>query len=80
MGVWGSGNFDEDMAEEHLAEVPRPLLQQIEEAAGDAGDPSAMEPDEYGGAAMLCNMEIIACLAEHLGKGCRTCQTEDTYR
>ncbi|MEC7521718.1 MAG: DUF4259 domain-containing protein [Myxococcota bacterium] len=64
MGVWGPGNLEEDTAEEHLNWLLQPLLQQIAETAGN---PTAMEPDEYDSVAMMCNIEIIACLAEGIG-------------
>ncbi|NPC72040.1 MULTISPECIES: DUF4259 domain-containing protein [Corallococcus] len=65
MGTWGFGNFENDTAGEHLVGVVRPLLQQI---ADTVRDEALMAPDEYDGVAMISNLEIIACLAESLGK------------
>jgi hypothetical protein len=65
LGTWGPGNFENDGAAEHLLEVCQPLLDQIEEAMKD---PSSLEPDAYLSDIVLANLEIIACLSEHLGR------------
>ena len=65
MGTWGPGNFENDCAADHLFEVCGPLLKQIEKAMKD---PSAIEPDEYDADIVTANLEIIACLSEHLGR------------
>ena len=65
MGTWGPGNFENDCAADHLHEVCGPLLKQIEEAMSDV---SSIEPDEYDGDIVPANLEIIACLTEHLGR------------
>jgi hypothetical protein len=65
MGVWGPGNFENDYAADHLYAVCGPLLGQIEEAMND---PSSLAPDEDTSYIVVANLEILACLAEHLGR------------
>ncbi|MEE1747385.1 MULTISPECIES: DUF4259 domain-containing protein [unclassified Streptomyces] len=67
MGTWGSGNFDSDTAADHLSGITGRLLSEIEEAM--AGDPVVLEPDEYDGVAVPCNIELLALIAEqgHVG-------------
>ena len=65
MGTWGPGNFENDCEADHLYEVCGPLLKQVEEAMND---PAAIEPDEYDADIVTANLEIIACLSEHLGR------------
>jgi hypothetical protein len=43
----------------------RPLLTEIEEAMEE---PASLEPDEYEADIVMANLEIIACLSEHLGR------------
>lgn len=62
MGTWGPGNFDDDTAADHLSSVSARLVEEIEAAM--AGDPVALEPDEYAGVAVPCNVELLALLAE----------------
>jgi hypothetical protein len=65
MGVWGPGNFENDYAADHLFSVCGPLLNQIEEAMND---PSSLAPDEDDSYIVMANLEILACVAEHLGR------------
>ncbi|WTW92793.1 DUF4259 domain-containing protein [Streptomycetaceae bacterium NBC_01309] len=67
MGTWGSGNFDSDTAADHLADVMARLITEVDEAM--AGDPVRIEPDEYWGVAVPCNLEILHLLAQqdHVG-------------
>ncbi|WP_436772353.1 DUF4259 domain-containing protein [Yinghuangia sp. YIM S09857] len=67
MGTWGSGNFDSDTAADHLAEVMDRLITEVAEAM--AGDPVGIEPDEYWGVAVPCNLELLELLAAqgHVG-------------
>jgi hypothetical protein len=67
VGTWGSGNFDSDTAADHLSGVTGRLVSQIEEAM--AGDPVGLEPDEYDGVAVPCNVELLCLIAEqnHVG-------------
>lgn len=62
MGTWGAGNFDGDTAADHLSSLTARLREEIAKAM--AGDPVELEPDEYWGNAVPCNVEILAMLAE----------------
>lgn len=61
MGTWDSGNFDNDTAADHLSVLTAKLLDEVEEAM--TGDPVVLEADEYWGAAVPCNLEILTLLA-----------------
>lgn len=61
MGTWGSGNFESDTAAEHLSTVIGRLVAEV--AGAMAGDPAAIEPDEYWGAAVPCHLELLYVLA-----------------
>lgn len=61
MGTWDSGNFDSDTAADHLSDLTGRLVREIEEAM--AGDPVELEPDDYWGVAVPCNLEILHVLA-----------------
>ena len=65
MGTWGSGNFENDAAADHLIDLCRPLLTEIE---GAMKDPSSLVPDGDDAVIVIANLEIIACLSEHLGR------------
>jgi hypothetical protein len=61
MGTWGAGNFDSDTAADHLAMVVDRLVTEVAEAM--AGDPVRIEPDEYWGVAVPCNLELLHLIA-----------------
>ncbi|MDX2646154.1 DUF4259 domain-containing protein [Streptomyces sp. PA03-1a] len=61
MGGWGSGNFDEDTAADHLSVLTGRLVREVEDAV--AGAPGALEPDEYWGVAVPCNVELLHLIA-----------------
>lgn len=61
VGTWGTGNFDGDTAADHLSIIVDRLVREVEEAM--AGDPVGLEPDEYWGVAVPCNLEILHLLA-----------------
>jgi hypothetical protein len=65
MGTWGPGNFENDAAADHLMDLCAPLLTEIEKAMEE---PASLEPDEYEADIVMANLEIIACLSEHLGR------------
>ncbi|MFF3393196.1 DUF4259 domain-containing protein [Streptomyces sp. NPDC002669] len=67
MGTWGAGNFDSDTAADHLSDVTGRLVSRIGEAM--AGDPVALEPDEYDGVTVPCDIELLCLIAEqgHVG-------------
>ncbi|MFI0895452.1 DUF4259 domain-containing protein [Streptomyces sp. NPDC020983] len=60
MGTWGAGNFDSDTAADHLGELAGRLVGEVAEAM--AGDPVELEPDEYWGVAVPCNLELLLLL------------------
>ncbi|GAA1167779.1 hypothetical protein F4556_001129 [Kitasatospora gansuensis] len=62
MGTWGSGNFESDAALDHLSIVVDRLVTEVAEAM--AGDPVALEPDEYWGVAVPCHLELLHVLAQ----------------
>ncbi|TXS48810.1 DUF4259 domain-containing protein [Streptomyces sp. t39] len=62
MGTWGSGNFESDTALDHLSAVVDRLVTEVAEAM--AGDPVVVEPDEYWGVAVPCNLELLRVLAQ----------------
>jgi hypothetical protein len=61
MGTWGAGNFDSDTAADHLGELVGRLVAEVAEAM--AGDPVELEPDEYWGVAVPCNLELLLHLS-----------------
>ncbi|MDX3076258.1 DUF4259 domain-containing protein [Streptomyces sp. NPDC088354] len=61
MGGWGAGNFDEDTAADHLGLLTGRLTAEVARAM--EGDPSDLEPDEYWGVAVPCNLELLHLLA-----------------
>ncbi|MER5353639.1 DUF4259 domain-containing protein [Kitasatospora sp. NPDC002551] len=61
MGTWGSGNFESDTALDHLSVVVDRLVDEVSQAM--AGDPVELEPDEYWGVAVPCNLELLYTLA-----------------
>ncbi|MFF3561229.1 DUF4259 domain-containing protein [Streptomyces sp. NPDC002574] len=61
MGSWGAGNFDEDTAADHLGLLTGRLTAEVARAM--EGDPSELEPDEYWGVAVPCNLELLHLLA-----------------
>jgi hypothetical protein len=60
VGTWGSGNFESDTALDHLSIVVARLVTEVAEAM--AGDPVEIEPDEYWGVAVPCNLELLHVL------------------
>ncbi|GAA2781620.1 hypothetical protein GCM10010441_03210 [Kitasatospora paracochleata] len=62
MGTWGSGNFESDTALDHLSIVVDRLVTEVAEAM--AGDPVDLEPDEYWGVAVPCNLELLHVLVQ----------------
>ncbi|MFD3518924.1 DUF4259 domain-containing protein [Streptomyces sp. NPDC058653] len=61
MGTWGAGNFDSDTAADHLGGLADRLIAEVTEAM--TGDPVELEPDEYWGVAVPCNLELLLVLA-----------------
>ncbi len=69
MGTWGSGNFDDDTAADHLSELTDRLITEVTEAM--SGDPVGIEPDEYWGVAVPCNLELLHLIAQQRYVGAR---------
>lgn len=61
MGTWGSGNFESDTALDHLSIRIDRIVTEVAEAV--AGDPVELEPDEYWGVAVPCDLELLHVLA-----------------
>lgn len=61
MGTWGSGNFDDDTAADYLSGVIDRLVTEVADVM--AGDPIQLEPDEYWGVAIPCQLELLCHLA-----------------
>lgn len=60
VGTWGAGNFDSDTAADHLGALADRLVSEVTEAM--AGDPVELEPDEYWGTSVPCNLELLLLL------------------
>lgn len=60
MGTWGAGNFDSDTAADHLGDLAGRLVAEVTDAM--VGDPVELEPDEYGGVTVPCNLELLLVL------------------
>lgn len=61
MGDWGTGNFENDTAADHLSMLTDRLITEVADAM--AGDPVGIEPDEYWGVAVPANLELLSLLA-----------------
>lgn len=61
MGTWGSGNFENDTAADHLSILMDRLITEVADAM--AGAPVEIEPDEYGGVVVPANLELLSLLA-----------------
>lgn len=60
MGTWGSGNFESDTARDYLSSFMDQLVAEVAEVMD--GDPVAVEPDEYWGVAVPCQLELLHVL------------------
>ncbi|MFI1422938.1 DUF4259 domain-containing protein [Streptomyces sp. NPDC020731] len=61
VGDWGTGNFENDTAADHLSMLTDRLITEVADAM--AGDPVGIEPDEYWGVAVPANLELLSLLA-----------------
>ena len=59
MGTWGAGNFDNDTAADHVSMLVDRLVREITEAIEE---PTSLEPDEYGGTLVPCNVELLTLI------------------
>ncbi|MFI6639414.1 DUF4259 domain-containing protein [Streptomyces sp. NPDC050504] len=60
MGTWGSGNFESDAAWDYLASFLDRIVSEVAEVMD--GDPVELEPDEYWGVAVPCQLELLTVL------------------
>ncbi|MFI8434235.1 DUF4259 domain-containing protein [Streptomyces sp. NPDC079020] len=60
MGTWGSGNFESDTAMDYLSSFIDRLVAEVAEVMD--GDPVEIEPDEYWGVAVPCQLELLTVL------------------
>jgi len=60
MGTWSHGNFDDDTSADHLSILTSQLVKEVEDAMADPAD---LEPDEYWGCAVPCNLELLTLIA-----------------
>jgi hypothetical protein len=60
MGTWGHGNFDNDTSADHLSILTGQLIKEITQAMAE---PRELEPDEYWGCAVPCNIELLTLIA-----------------
>jgi len=60
MGVWGPGNFDDDTAGEYVWGITERLIKETNDAMRN---PRQLEPDEYWGVIVPCNVELLSLLA-----------------
>ncbi len=67
MGTWGAGNFDSDTAADHLSIVTNKLIDEIQQAMDS---PSDLEPDEYWGVCVPCNVELLILIERKGHVGC----------
>ncbi len=61
MGTWGPGNFDQDTAADHLSILTNRLITEVDDAIAN---PTDIEPDEYWGVAVPCNVELLCLINE----------------
>lgn len=62
MGTWGPGNFDSDTAADHLSILASKLVTDI--ATAMSGDLVGLEPDEWDGTTVPCNVELLTLIAK----------------
>lgn len=62
MGTWGPGNFDSDTAADLVSTLASKLVHDIETAM--QGDPVGLEPDEWDGTTVPCNVELLTLIAK----------------
>jgi hypothetical protein len=60
MGTWSHGNFDDDTSADHLSELTGKLVKEIRDAMRN---PDEIQPDEYWGCAVPCNIEILTLIS-----------------
>ena len=76
MGSWGPGNFDNDCACDHLYGIVQPLIERVRKTVSN---PLDMELDEPTSMVMMCDLEILALIAEKLTHRKKNVITELNY-
>ena len=74
MSRFGPGNFDGDMESEYLQGIVDGLIRRVREIFSEA---RLMEPDEVESIEMLGGLDIVRCLARHLGHSSRVEKRRD---
>jgi hypothetical protein len=73
MGTWGAGHFEDDTALDHLSALRNTyklegMCAELLGAVRDAmANTASLEPDEYEGMIVPCNLEIIAQMMDVFG-------------
>jgi hypothetical protein len=73
MGTWGAGNFEDDTALDHLSALRNTyklegMCAELLRAVRDAmANTASLEPDEYEGVIVPCNLKIIAQMMDTFG-------------
>jgi hypothetical protein len=63
MGTWSEGVYENDVAADYVYGVMDKMLEQIQQATDD---PAKLEPDEDDSQILLCNVDLLAVLADHV--------------
>ena len=77
MGVWDSGNFDNDTAADHLYDIVEGLIKDIRDAVVN---PLELEADEYWGSAMPCNIELLTLIGSQHYSGFHYPDSEEAIK
>ena len=64
MGVWAAGNFENDEAMDYAHELVDGMIEQIESTVASE---HGMEPDEPDSFRLMCNVELLWLLGQHVG-------------
>ncbi len=63
MGVYGAGNFDNDEAQDYIYKLIDKMIAQIEKTVSSK---HGMEPDEPSSFLMMCNIDLIGLIVQHV--------------
>ena len=63
MGTWAEGIYENDTAADHVYGLLDTLIEQILKTVTD---PVRMEPDEDDSSILLCNVDLLRVLADHV--------------
>lgn len=73
MGTWAEGVFENDAAVDHVYDL---LDKMIEQILKTVGDPVKLEPDEDDSNILLCNVDLLGVVADHV---CRQVWSSGTW-